>query len=221
MNERIQDRLFAGFGLVSVALMLAAVAIGSTGGDTRTLTISSTPEQVAHALAKPAGSAAWIGAYIELLSFGCFLAFAIWACAKLGGGLLGQIAAAAATSYTTVSIASLAVMDALTYRAGKGMSVQLGSTIVTLNEALYVCTWFLAVFFLLAAGPLALSAGRRALGGSAIAIAAIMLVTTASSLDNIGQMAFMLWLAWIVFASLTLARARRVSAEAVALAQHA
>ncbi|HEV8250481.1 MAG TPA: hypothetical protein VGQ15_10955 [Gaiellaceae bacterium] len=221
MNERIQDRLFAGFGLVSVALMLAAVAIGSTGGDTRTLTISSTPEQVAHALAKPAGSAAWIGAYIELLSFGCFLAFAIWACAKLGGGLLGQIAAAAATSYTTVSIASLAVMDALTYRAGKGMSVQLGSTIVTLNEALYVCTWFLAVFFLLAAGPLALSAGRRALGGSAFAIAAIMLVTTASSLDNIGQMAFMLWLAWIVFASLTLARARRVSAEAVALAQHA
>jgi hypothetical protein len=221
MNERIQDRLFAGFGLVSVALMLAAVAIGSTGGDTRTLTISSTPEQVAHALAKPAGSAAWIGAYIELLSFGCFLAFAIWACAKLGGGLLGQIAAAAATSYTTVSIASLAVMDALTYRAGKGMSVQLGSTIVTLNEALYVCTWFLAVFFLLAAGPLAFSAGRRALGGSAIAIAAIMLVTTASSLDNIGQMAFMLWLAWIVFASLTLARARRVSAEAVALAQHA
>ena len=221
MNERIQDRLFAGFGLVSVALMLAAVAIGSTGGDTRTLTISSTPEQVAHALAKPAGSAAWIGAYIELLSFGCFLAFAIWACAKLGGGLLGQIAAAAATSYTTVSIASLAVMDALTYRAGKGMSVQLGSTIVTLNEALYVCTWFLAVFFLLAAGPLALGAGRRALGGSAFAIAAIMLVTTASSLDNIGQMAFMLWLAWIVFASLTLARARRVSAEAVALAQHA
>jgi hypothetical protein len=222
MNERIQDRLFAGFGLVSVALMLAAVAIGSTGGDTRTLTISSTPEQVAHALAKPAGSAAWIGAYIELLSFGCFLAFAIWACAKLGGGLLGQIAAAAATSYTTVSIASLAVMDALTYRAGKGMSVQLGSTIVTLNEALYVCTWFLAVFFLLAAGPLAFSAGRRALGGSAIAIAAIMLVTTASSLDNIGQMAFMLWLAWIVFASLTLARAKkRVSAEAVALGQHA
>jgi hypothetical protein len=177
---------------------------------------------VAHALAKPAGSAAWIGAYIELLSFGCFLAFAIWACAKLGGGLLGQIAAAAATSYTTVSIASLAVMDALTYRAGKGMSVQLGSTIVTLNEALYVCTWFLAVFFLLAAGPLAFSAGRRALGGSAIAIAAIMLVTTASSLDNIGQMAFMLWLAWIVFASLTLARAKkRLSAEAVALGQHA
>jgi hypothetical protein len=35
-------------------------------------------------------------------------------------------------------------------------------------------------------------------------------------------MAFMLWLAWIVFASLTLARAKkRVSAEAVALGQHA
>jgi hypothetical protein len=221
MNKRIQDRLFAGFGLASVAFMLAGLAIGSNGGKTRMLTISSTPGQVAHALAKPAGSAAWVGAYIELLSFGCFLAFAVWACAKLGGGLLGQIARAAATSYTTVSIASLAVMDALTYRAGKGMSVQLGSTIVTINEALYVCTWFLAVFFLLAAGPLALSAGRRMLGGSAIAIAAIMLVTTATSLDNIGQMAFTLWLVWIVFASLALARGKRASAEAVAVTQHA
>ncbi len=220
MNERLQDRVFAGFGIVSVALMLAGVGIGSIGHN-RTLTISSTPAQVAHALAEPAGAATWIGAYIELLSFGCFLAFAIWACAKLGGGLLGQIARAAATGYTTLSIASLGVMDAIAYRSGKGMDVQLGSTLVAVNQALYVCTWFLAVFFLLAAGPLALAAGRRALGRSAIGIAVVQLVTTAASVDNLGQMAFTLWLVWIVYASIALSRGKRAHATATAVAQGA
>ena len=62
------------------------------------MTVSSTPSDIAAALAKPVGTAAWAGAYLEVLSFGCFLAFAIWACAALGGGLLGQIARAAATA---------------------------------------------------------------------------------------------------------------------------
>jgi hypothetical protein len=218
MNKQLQDRLFAGFGIASVALMLAGFGIGSVG-HSRTLTISSTPAQVADALSKTAGPATWIGAYVELLSFGCFLAFAIWACTKLGGGVLGQIARAAATGYTTLSIASLGLMDAIAYRSGKGMSVQLGSTLVTVNEALYVCTWFLATFFLLATGPLALAAGRRALGRSAIAIAAIQLVTTAVSVDNVGQMAFALWLVWIVYASIALGLGRRAHATSPAIAQ--
>ena len=56
------------------------------------------------------------------------------------------------------------------------------------------------------------------LGWSAIAIAAIQLVTTAVSVDNLGQMANILWLAWIVAASVALARRRvsRVGAVAVA-----
>jgi len=211
MNDRQQDRFFAGAGIASVVLTLAGFGIGSIG-QSRTLTISSTPAQVAHALAEPAGSATWVGAYIELLSFGCFLAFAIWACAKLGGGVLGQISRAAATAYTTLSIASLGLMDAIAYRSGKGIGAQLGSTLVTVNEALYVCTWFLAAFFLLAAGPLALATGRRALGRSAIAIAATQLIATAASVDNLGQMTFFLWLIWIVYASFALARGRHAHA---------
>jgi hypothetical protein len=220
MSTQEQNRLFAGFGMASVVLMLAGFGIGSVG-HSRTLTISSTPTQVADALAKTAGSATWIGAYIELLSFGCFLAFAIWAAARLGGGVLGQIAMSAATAYTTLSIASLGLMDAIAYRSGKGIGVQLGSTLVTVNEALYVGTWFLATFFLLAAGPLALAAGRRVLGAGAIAIAAIQLVTTAVSVDNIGQMSFFLWLVWIVYASITLGLRGRAHATSPALAHGA
>jgi hypothetical protein len=68
------------------------------------VTISSTPAQITPALAKPAGAAVRVGAYLELLSFGCFLAFAVWACAKLGGGLRGSIARASATGYATVGV---------------------------------------------------------------------------------------------------------------------
>jgi hypothetical protein len=220
MNQRLHDRLFAGSGIVSVILMLAGAGI-ATAGHNRNLTISSSPSDVARALAQPAGTVYWVGAYMELLSFGCFLAFAVWACAKLGGGALGQVARAAATAYATLSIGGLAVMDAITYRSGKGMDVQLGSTLVTITEALHVCAWLLAAFFLLAAGPLALAAGRRALGRSAIAIAVIQLVLTAVSVDNLGQMTFLLWLAWIVYASFALARGERVRATAPAAAQAA
>ena len=221
MNERTHDRLFAGCGIAFVVLTLVGVVIATVGGKTHNLTISSTPTQIAHAVAKPAGTAVWIGAYLELLSVGAFLAFAVWACAKLGGGLLGAIGRAAATGYATVTIASLGVMAAIAYRAGHGMGVQLATALVTLNEAVYVTTWFMSVFFLLAAGALALTQTRRALGWSAIGVATLTLIGTAVSLENLGQMSGMLWFAWIVYASIAIARGKPAPAGAVAVAQSA
>jgi len=221
MNERAHDRLFAGCGIAFVVLTLVGVVIATVGGKTHNLTISSTPTQIAHAVAKPAGTAVWIGAYLELLSVGAFLAFAVWACAKLGGGLLGAIGRAAATGYATVTIASLGVMAAIAYRAGHGMGVQLATALVTLNEAVYVATWFMSVFFLLAAGALALTQTRRALGWSAIGVATLTLIGTAVSLENLGQMSGMLWFAWIVYASIAIARGKPAPAGAVAVAQSA
>jgi hypothetical protein len=220
MNGRTQDRLFAGAGIGSVAVMLAGFGIAAAGGR-EFATISSTPGQITKALASPAGGAVWAGSYVELLSFGLFLAFAAWATAKLGGGLLGSIGRATATAYATLSIASLCLMGAIEYRAGHGMGLQLGTALITVNEALFVGTWFLAAFFLLAVAPLARASGRRVLGWSAVAIAAITLVTTAVSLDNLGQMANVLWLAWIVGASVSLARGEQRSAARVAVALEA
>jgi hypothetical protein len=117
MNPHRYDRLFVAF----VVLGLAGLGLG---GSIHQLTISSSNGHLAQVLAKPAPTRSWIGAYLELSSFGCFLAFAVWASAKLGGGALGQFARAAGTSYATVSIASLAVVDALSYRAGKGIVLQ-------------------------------------------------------------------------------------------------
>ena len=77
-------------------------------GKTHNLTVSSTTAQIAHALAKPVRISVWVGAYLALLRVGAFLAYVVWATAKLGGGLLGAIARAAGTSYATVTIVSSA-----------------------------------------------------------------------------------------------------------------
>jgi hypothetical protein len=205
MKNSIHTRLFAAFGVGSVVTELAGVAVGAAGGRPF-VTITSSPSDVRSAFDTSVGVATWVGAYLELLSFGMFLAFAIWASIRLGGGLLGAIATAAATGYTTLSIGALGIGDALAYRAGHGMGVQLATTLVALNEAVYVCTWFLSVFYMLAIAPMALAHGRRIIAWSAIGISIVTLVTTAVSLDNLGQMSNLLWLIWIVGTSVSLAR---------------
>jgi hypothetical protein len=214
-----QRRLFAALGVGSVAAELAGVAVGAVG-NRAFVTITSSPSDVRSAFAKPVTTAAWAGAYMEMLSVGLFLGFAIWACARLGGGVLGSIAGGAAVAYTAVVAASLAFGDALSYRSGHGMDLQLATTLSTLNEALYVSTWFLAVFFLLAAAPMARAAGHRVVGWSGVAIALVILAATAVSLDDLGQMSNMLWLAWIVGTSVALGRAPKTERVAgdVALA---
>jgi hypothetical protein len=201
----MRDRLFAACGVASVALVLIGSMVGSAGGQP-SYTLDSSSAHIAHELATPVGALGWAGAYLELLSYGCFLAFAAWACARLGDGLLGSIARAAAVSYTAVGVAALAVMDALARRAGHGIGVQLGTALANLSSALFLASWLLAAFFLLAAGPLALETGRRALGWSAIGIAAVTLVATPALVEHGGQIGYFLWLVWIVVASVGLAR---------------
>jgi hypothetical protein len=215
MSERIHDRVFAACGIASVVLMLAGVAIGATGGRSFA-TITSSPSEIAASVASTAGAAVWTGAYLEILSFGCFLAFAAWACARLGGGVLGTVGVAAATAYAALSLGALAVMDAIAYRSGHGIGLDLATTLVTLDEAIFVMTWFASAFFLLAVGPLAVAAGRRFLGWSAVGVAAIVLVLVPVSLDDLAQLANFLWLAWVVVASVALARERRVPAARLA-----
>ena len=216
MRERTEDRLFAACGIASVVLLLAGSLVGSAGGQP-SYTLGSSPAHIAHELAKPVDPLGWAGPYVELLSFGCFLAFVVWACARLGGGLLGAIARAAGLGYATISVTALCVMDALAYRAGHGVGAQLGTALANVSSALFVASWLLAAFFLLAAGPAALACGRRALGWSAIAVAALTLVTTPALLEQGGQAGYFLWLGWIVYASVSLGR-RGPAREAAAVA---
>lgn len=211
MTTHAQDRLYAGAGIAFVLLGLVGFALG---GSTHQLTATSSLVNIGNAIGKPAGTLSWVGAYLDMLSFGAFLAFSVWASAKLGGGTLGSITRAAATSYATLSIASLAVMDTIAYRAGHGLTTQLARTLATTDEALFVGTWFLIAFFLLAAGAQALATPSRAVGWAAIACALFTLLTTAISANQLGQLSTLLFFAWVVGASIALVRSPRTHASA-------
>lgn len=213
MSERTQDRLFGACGIASVVLVLAGAAIASAGG-MPSYTLDSTPAQIADALSTTAGPLTWVGAYLELLSYGLLLAFVVWACTRLGGGVLGAIGRAAGIAYAALGIAALAVMDELAFQAGHGVGGQVGTALAHLSSALFVSSWILAAFFLLAAGPLALASGRRVLGWSALAVAAITLVATPPLVEHGGQVGYFLWLLWTVGASISLARGEQARAGA-------
>jgi hypothetical protein len=91
MNERRQDRLFAICGIASAVLVHVGLFVGVAGGQAF-VNLGSSPAKVAQALANPAGTGVWVGAYLDLLGYGAFPAFAVWATAKLGGGVLGAVA---------------------------------------------------------------------------------------------------------------------------------
>ena len=206
MSEQTNDRFFAGAGITSVVLTLVGAIVAMVGGKTHELTVATPTTKLAQDLARPATTATWIGAYVELIGTVLFLCFAVWVCLRLGRNVWSVIGVAAATAYTAVTVSALALMDAISYRAGQGIATALARTIVTVNEAMYVTTWFLFALFLAAAAVLALAAGRRLLGTSAAAIAAFTLIAVPLSFNGVGQGSEMLFFAWTVAASITLLR---------------
>jgi hypothetical protein len=213
MNTR-SDRLFAVCGILFVALQLGGTVLAMAAGKTHDLTIGSSTAGIARAIAHPVGGGVWAGAYMEMLSVCFFLAFAVWAAEGLGGGLLGSVVKVAAAAAGGGGIVSLAIINAVSYRAGHGMSLDVAKTLVTLGEAVYVATWFLNATLLAAAGLLALRAGRRLIAWSALAIVVYTLVLTPLSVDNAGQFSQILYLLWVVATSIALARRSSVPAPA-------
>ena len=220
MHERTQDRLFALCGILFVAFQLGGTFLAMATGKTHGLTIGTSNAAVAHAIAHPVGAAVWAGAYLEMLSVCFFLAFAVWAAERLGGGMLGSIMKLAAAAAAGGGIVALAIINVISYRAGHGMGLDVAKTLVTSGEAIYVATWFLNATLLAAAAFLALGSGRRAIGWSALAIVGYTLVFTALSLDNAGQFSQMLYLLWILATSIALARGE-AEVGALAIPEHA
>lgn len=218
MSVRLQDRFFAACGIASVVVELVGTFVAMGSGKTHSLTWSSSTASIVQAFSKPATTVVWVGAYLELLSVGLFLAFAVWACAKLGGGVLGAIGQGVAVANVAVTCVSLALLNAEAYLAGHGLGISAARALVTANGATFVATWFLTAFFLLAVGPLALAAGRRIVGWSAIAIAAVTLVAVAADPNNLGQLSSLFALVWVAGTSVALIRADRARIARVAVA---
>ena len=218
MSPRLQDRLFAACGVASVVVELVGTFIAMGSGKTHSLTWTSSTTAIATAFSKPATTVVWVGAYLELLSVGLFLAFALWACGRLGGGILGDIGRGVAIAYVAVTVVSLSLLNAEAYLAGHGLGISAARALVIVNGATFVATWFLTAFSLLAVGPLAVVNGRTIVGWTAIAVAVFTLVATAASPSNAGQLSSLLALIWVAGTSIALGRGTRSPAPRQGLA---
>lgn len=219
MKIDIRDRWFALSGVASVVVELVGTFVQMGSKDTHSLTWTSSTAAIAKAFSQHSTTVVWVGAYLEIVSMGLFLVFALWAARKLGGGLLGSIAAGFAVANVAVSMISLALLDGAAYLAGRALPVSTAHALVVTNGATYVTTWFLSAFFLLALAPLALASGRRIVGWSAAGIAALILVSTAADPTNLGQLSGgLLPLLWIVGTSVALVRREPRGAVAAAVA---
>jgi hypothetical protein len=214
----MKDRWFALCGIASVVVELVGTFIQMGSKDTHSLSWTSSDAAIVKAFSHHATNVVWVGAYLEILSMGLFLAFAIWLCTRLGGGLFGSIGRGMVIANTAVSMVSLALLDTSAYLAGHALPTSTARVLVTLNGATFITTWFLSAFFLLAVAPLALAQGRRVVGWSAVAIAVETLVGAAASPSNLGQLSSMFTLIWVVGVCIALLRRepRRVAVPAVA-----
>jgi len=214
----MKDRWFALCGIASVVIELVGTFVQMGKQDTHSLTWSSSTASIARAFSHHATTIVWVGAYFEIVSMGLFLAFAIWLCTRLGGGLLGSIGRGMVIANTAVSMVSLALLDTEAYLAGHALPGSTARVLVTLNGATFITTWFLTAFFLLAVAPLALAQGRRIIGWSAVAVAAETLIGVAADPRNLGEMSSMLALIWVVGTCVALLRRepRRAAVPAVA-----
>lgn len=206
MNLQLRDRWFAAMGIGGVVLELVGTFVQMSSKNTHSLTWSSSTPAITKAFSHHATTVVWVGAYLEIVAMALLLAFALWAARKLGGGLLGSIASGFAVANLAVSLVSLALLDAAAYLAGGHLPIATARAIVVVNGATFITTWFLNAFYLAAIAPLALANGRRGIGWSAVALAAFTLVGTAASPQNAGQLSAMLWLVWILGASIALVR---------------
>ena len=206
MSLTIRDRWFALCGIASVVIELGGALVQMGSKDTHSLTWTSSTQSIASVFSHHATTTVWVGAYLEVISMGLFLVFALWAARKLGGGLIGSIASGFAVATVAVTMVSLALLDTEAYLAGHALPVETARVLVTLNGATYVTSWFLTAFFLLAVAPLALAAGRTVVGWSAAGVAALIFVATAADPGNLGQLAFTLSLVWTAVASVALVR---------------
>jgi hypothetical protein len=183
-------------GVLFVVLELAGVIVGSAGG--RSMAALGDPtSKIVKSISEPAGTAVWIGAYLEYAALVAFAIFAIWVFRERRG-LLGTTGLVTATLYVATTIGALVAGDAISYGASHGLGTQSLLALFYLQSGLFFATWGLAAAFLL----LVPSVGwlRR----SAVAIATLLLIAMAFPTAGPAQFPNMLFLFWVIAAGVRL-----------------
>ena len=198
MNEERFSRIGWLSGVLFVVLELGGFIVGSAAGRA-TVTLGDSPAKIVNAFADPVGSGVWVGAYMELVSLAALALFAAWLW-RSQRGPLATAALLGVSAYIAVTATSLIIGDVLEYRAGHGMGAQEILSLFDVQSGLFVTSWGIA------AGILILAPVSGWLRVSALVIAALGFIGMAMPKGNPGQFSSMLFLLWVLAASITLGR---------------
>src|SRR3954469_3978761 len=222
MSARLMARVGAASGIVYVGLIVLGGQIGPAAGIPA---MNASPHTIGTYITHhPPTAAQWAGVYLEVLALLAFVVFVsyLWRVlrdAERGDGWLAGVALAGGLLSATLKLASLPAALAALYRADDGISPQVATALIDMNNIAFALTWATTALMLSATAGVALRTGvlPRWLGWSAIAIA-IGLLASLPFAASTEPPTFLLALIWIVAASVVLIR--RVETPTVALPRH-
>jgi hypothetical protein len=214
-------RLGAGSGIAYVGLIIIAGQLGPAGGIPAT---NASPHTIGTYIAHhPPSTAQWAGVYLEVLALLAFVVFVgyLWHVlrdAERGAGWLAGVALSGGLLSAAIKLASLPAALAALYRADDGISTQVATALIDMNNIAFALTWATTALMLAATAGVALRTGvlPRRLSWSAIAIAVGLLASLPFAAST-EPPTFLLALIWIIAASVVLLR--RVDAPSLSHAR--
>jgi hypothetical protein len=216
MSARLTARLGAGCGIAYVVLIMVA---GELGPAADSPAANASPATIGSFVAHHAPTTTqWAGAYLELFALSAFVVFVAYLWGVLRNvdrdGWLPGVAFAGGLLAATLKLAGLPAAFAALYRADDGISAQLATALVDMNNAAFVLTWVPTALLLAATAAIALGTGAlpRWLAWSGLVVAVGLMASI--PFYSAEPPTFMLALLWIVATSVVLIR--RVDAGAAA-----
>jgi hypothetical protein len=193
-NDRL-SRIAPLCGVVFVVLELAGVVIGSAGGRS-TAALGDPQSKIVKSFHDPVGTGVWVGAYLELASLAAFALFAVWLFRERRGALATTVV----TTYLVTTVAALVAGDALAYGSAHGLGDQALLALFYLQSGLFFATWGIGAAFLL------LAPADGWMRRTAVAIGVLLLIAMAFPTGEASQFPNMLFLIWMLAASVKLSR---------------
>ena len=213
MTDRTLGRLGASTGaLYAVLVTLGNGVIGSGGKSNATPDLASSRADVGRWLATlhSPGLLDWMSVLIEGAGLLCLLIFTAYLYSRLrraenGRGWLAAAALGGGFVAVSLKMGSLAPMLALFYRGQSGFDTQLATALIDMNSFAFIQTWAAEAIFLGAAAAAGIRYGALPgwLAWSGAVVAVLLLAAVPLAFGPAGT-AMLLFLAWMIVASVTL-----------------
>lgn len=202
MNTARLTRIADASGLLAAGLVIAGFAASVAAGRAA-VTLDSTRDEVARALADPVGAGLWAGIALESVGLLALVLFGAALAARLSGWIRYAIAGSAVT-FAAISLAAMGAVGVYERLAGPGIDAAVAHAFVNLAGILYAGTWLIGALLLALVAASGLLG--RWLASAAVAVAFLSVASITAPTSELAQVPAFLQLLWIAAASIALLR---------------